>query len=80
MDSHVWNVVQKVAAVRARRPGHGTAGRQIQVYANHFSVKCALQQAAHYDIDITSGKTEEAGGPPRKGSRPEKPMPSELLR
>ena len=47
--------------------------------ANHFPVKCNLEEASHYDVDVKQAR-REVEGPPGKSSRPEKAMPTELLR
>ena len=64
--------------VRPKKPQPGRLGKAVQVFSNHFPVKCSINEISHYDVDI-KGK----GRPERESTRKpvgEKPLPTELLR
>ena len=70
--------LQSSAVQRAARPNYGSKGRPIKVLANHFPVQCNLKEASHYDVDVKQARREVEGA--GKSNRPEKAMPTELLR
>ena len=75
-----------LSLTRPLKPRPGTLGRAVQVFANHFPVKCTLGEASHYDVDIVGKKKalqegEEERKPIRGGKADrEKALPSDLLR
>lgn len=64
--------------VRPKKPQPGQLGRRVQVFANHFPVKCSLSEIAHFDVDIKAKANPEREGARRRTA--EKPLPSDLLR
>ena len=64
--------------VRPRKPQPGKMGRKVQVFANHFPVKCSINEISHYDVEIKAKARPEGEGTRRKVA--EKPLPTDLLR
>ena len=66
--------------VRPTKPKPGQMGRKVQVFANHFPVKCTLTEASHYDVDIQAKARSAGEAPSRRGPVGDKPLPTEILR